>query len=250
MVYIPGSKEGKPHQWVSLAQCRWKGPPIEKDTKDFRTFNVLKDIYPENKRLFCDILGVRNATLDDLVFEARKFAVGDSLAHITSMFHSMEKFLEEENAGYYNANLYNLQAYEIFPVSKNWNLDTDRVSAMQNGLTPSEWFIADTATFRTIFAGIVPLLDIKVDHLAQMDQLLGKFGLKSRFLTEQAKSVPKIQGVVALNQELTDLFRSKVDFFIRCVIPFTAPTFAHKTPSSTFLYPNMKLSSLTTPRID
>ncbi|KAF8849225.1 hypothetical protein BDZ45DRAFT_240473 [Acephala macrosclerotiorum] len=217
MVCIPATKEGKPHQWVSLSQCRWKGPPIEKDTKDFRTFNVLKDIYPENKRLFCDILGVKNATLNDLVLEARKFTVGDSLAHITSMFHSMEKFLEEENAGYYNANLYNLQAYGIFPVSKNWNLDTDRVSAMQNGLKSSEWFIADTATFRTIFAGVVPLLDIKVDHLAQMDQLLGKLGLKSRLLTEQAKSVPKIQGVVALNQELTNLFRSKVDFFIRLI---------------------------------
>lgn len=134
------------------------------------------------------------------------------------MFHSMEKFLEENSATFnvnFNTNLYNLSTYKIFPVSKNWNLDTDEVSAMQNGLDTSEWFIADTATFRTIFAGVVPLLDIKVDHLAQMDQLLGKLGLKSRFLTEQAKSTPRTQGVVALNQELTDLFRSKVDFIIR-----------------------------------
>ncbi|CZR52451.1 uncharacterized protein PAC_02328 [Phialocephala subalpina] len=198
MVFVP-AEQGNPHPWLDLLWCRWKGLPNQKDPRIFRTFESLKDMYPENRRLFCDTHGVRDVTADDLVLEARRFAMGDSIAHITSRLHCKEKFLEQDSSMTSNGNFHNPRACNIFPVSKNWNLDTDKVTAVQNGLTFAGWFIADTATFRTIFAGVV----------------LDKLGLKTRFLTEQAKSVPRTQGVVALNQELIDLFRSKVDFIIR-----------------------------------
>jgi hypothetical protein len=210
--------KGKRHQWVTLSRCRWKGLPVEsgKEPRDFRTFNSLKHIYLENKRLFCEVLGVQDATLKDFVEEAKCFAVGDSLAHITSVFHAMEKLLEDAPTDI--VDFKEIARYKNFPVSKNWKLDSDRVSAMETSFSYSEWFIADTAPFRTIFAGVVPLLDIKVQDLPQMEETLRRIGLKRRKLSKLATSVPRTEGAVELNQELTDIFRSKVDFIIRCVL--------------------------------
>jgi hypothetical protein len=213
MVYISPTKQRK-HSWVSLPRCRWKGPPIKNESQGLKTFDCLKDIYPGNKRLFCEILGIQDSTLTDLIHEARYCATGDSVAHITFIFHTMEKFLVEENPTGYKSDLRTLITCNSFPISKNWKLDTNEVLCFQNASSSSEWFIADTNPMRTTFAGIIPLLDIKVDDLAPMDQVLQELGLKSRFLSKQARSMPRTQGVVELNQELTDTFRSKVDFII------------------------------------
>ena len=218
MVYIPTKKQKQP-LWVSLPRCRWKGPPIKDESRGLRTFESLKDIYPGNKRLFCEILGVQDVVLNDLVREARYFEIGDSVAHITSIYHTMENFLGEKNPLELQNCLVRLIASDSFPVSKNWKVETDQVLGLQSASVSSEWFIADTIPFRTIFAGIVPLFDIKVDDLAPMDQVLHHVGLKSRFLSKQAVSMPRTQGVVELNQELTETYRSKVDFIIRCVYP-------------------------------
>ena len=217
LVFIPVTRQGARPRWNSLSRCRWKGPPIGKNSRGLRTFDGLKDLYPENRRLFCDILGIRDVSLKDLVHEAKYWAVEDSLDHITGLFHTMEKLLEDESTPSYHRNLHELSKHKIFPVSKNWNLDTDQVSALQDSALSTEWFIADTAPFRTIFAGVVPLLDISVDKLPEMDQVLENLGLKVRFLSKRAESVPRTQGAVALNHELTDAFRSKVNFIIRSV---------------------------------
>ena len=186
-----------------------------KRSQGLRTFDSLKDLYPENRRLFCEILGVQDTNLQDLVHEAQSFAVGDSIDHLTGIFHTMEKLLDDDPGAAFKVNLHALSTYKCFPVSENWELDTDRVSALQDSQQGSEWFVADTGPFRTIFAGVVPLLDIKVDDLPKMDQVLESIALKKRFLSKNASSVPRTQGAVVLNHELTDAFRSKVDFIIR-----------------------------------
>ncbi|KUJ23972.1 uncharacterized protein LY89DRAFT_712924 [Mollisia scopiformis] len=209
LIYIPAARKGANSTWLPKSQCRWKGPPLGKVAKEPRTFKSLKDIYPGKNTLFCDILGIQDATLRDLLEEAKSFAVGDSLAHITSIFHAMEKLLEEdEHPISTTAELRNFDfnhREKMFPVSKVWNLDTDEASEFQDSSVVSEWFIADTAPLRTIFAGVVPLLDVKVDDLAPMDQVLTELGLKSRLLSKQVVSVPKTHGTVVLNEELTSL---------------------------------------------
>lgn len=172
--------------------------------------------------MFCQILGVQGANFEDLVEEAKHFEVGDSLAQVTSIFHTMERLLKEPGDHESSKmDLFRLRFHNVFPVSKNWNLDTDRVSAFQTaaGVTSGEWFIADTAPLRTNFAGIVPLLDIKLDDLAPMDHVLDELKLKDRFLSQKARSIPRTQGHVEFKEELTEHFRSKVDIIIRFVTP-------------------------------
>lgn len=135
------------------------------------------------------------------------------MQHITKIFIAMEKLLEEEKSA--TNELQNC----CWPVSKNWKEDTGLVSGLENALKPSQWFIADTAPLRTIFAGVVPLLDIEIDQLSSMKQLLRRAGLEYRFLSKNAKSIPRTQGSVEFNQELTDALRKKTDFIIRYTVP-------------------------------
>lgn len=125
----------------------------------------------------------------------------------------MEKLVEESNS------ISTAIEHCKLPVSKNWSHDKGLVIGLEDSSNSAvEWFIADTAPFRTIFAGIVPLLDIQVDDLAAMKEVLNKLGLKNRFLSQMARSVPRTQGVIEFNQELTDAYRKKVNFIIRCAI--------------------------------
>lgn len=184
--------------------------------RNLRTFESLDAIYPGHKRLFWEILGVREATLNDLVEEVKQFQIGDSLKQITTILHKMEKMMEEDS----NVSRTSLQALRYsraFPITnpKNREKESERVTTLKNVSTVPEWFVADTAKLRTTFAGVVPLLDIKVDDQTQMDQVLTQLHMKPRFFSNAATSKPKVKGAIEFDQQLTDKIKSKVDFIVR-----------------------------------
>lgn len=214
MIYIPPRNNGRDYEWVPLVRCRWRRPPIISKSQDLRTFTCLKDIYPECHSLFREILEVRDADIHDVLKEARAFKVGDELAYITSVYHCMEKMLEDliDDVPDYAFKLV------LFPVTKDWNKETTSATRLQTGEDASGWFVADTAPFRTIFAGVVPLLDIQVDDLMAMETVMRKAGISlSRRLSLNATSSPKTKGAVELRHDLTNAFRARVDFISRYV---------------------------------
>ncbi|KAI9054809.1 hypothetical protein LZ554_001954 [Drepanopeziza brunnea f. sp. 'monogermtubi'] len=231
-IYIPAIGKS-PAEWISQDRCRWNGPRMqsilpaysekgkaaEPIITTFRTFKPLKPLYPKFKPLFWHMLDIQDANLRDLAGEARAFQPGDSLAKVTAIFKTMSKLMEEDEARFFQ--MYIAKDLEkVFPVSKIWKTESEVVTKIESMAEGSEWFIADTASLRTTFAGVVPLLDVKVDDLGSMDELLRELGLSKRFLRTQAKSVAKCNGNVEFNQGFTELFRRKVDFIIR-LIPTT-----------------------------
>jgi hypothetical protein len=135
------------------------------------------------------------------------------------MFHAIQKLYEEDPNSASDINFQQLFHSKIFPVSRNWNLEKDTVTALESADEQDAWFIADTAPLRTVFAGVVPLLDVRLEDLAAMETLLTRIGLRTRFLSRLVESVPKIEGEVVEDEELTELFRGKVEFIIRYIGP-------------------------------
>ncbi|CZS90250.1 uncharacterized protein RAG0_01389 [Rhynchosporium agropyri] len=217
-VCIPAA-DGSSHEWVHITECRWKGPqlpavriqPSEKGTDikipqsssyspTYRHFRPVGELYPGNKQLFWQVLGVRNSNLRDLIDEATQFRAGDSLMHVSAIFKAISKLMEADESKCFQ--VYAKRDLEkVFPVSKNWKNDTDVVTEIKSMNESCEWFIADTA----------------VDDLISMTTLLEELGLTSRSLRGQAKSVAKTNGNVQFNEQLTELFRTKVDFLIRLI---------------------------------
>jgi hypothetical protein len=123
-IYIPSTRKGLLYELVPLAKCRWEGPPAGNESQTFRTFKSSKDVYPGNKSWFCNVLKLWDANLQDLTEETKSFKAGDSLKHITSTYHTIETLLEEDD----KKDPTPLDLYrddKIFPVSKNWNIDTN-----------------------------------------------------------------------------------------------------------------------------
>jgi hypothetical protein len=190
-----------------------------KDSESWKIFICLKEIYPAHKRLFCDVLDAWDASIADVVAEAKKFEPGDSLQHITSIFHAMSKFLEDDETAVAQTQLRSLKFQKIFPVSKS-EVMPEKAAMPMSLKSSDEWFIADTEPLNTKFRGLVPLLDIKVDDLTAMHQLGQQLDLGRRLLSKEVSNIPRTSGVVELDQELTDTLRSKVDFIIR-LLPTT-----------------------------
>ncbi|XMA12910.1 hypothetical protein WAI453_005701 [Rhynchosporium graminicola] len=216
-VCIPAA-DGSSHEWtlfpaisrnplpsaVHITECRWKGPqlpavriqPSEKGTDinlipqsssyspTYRHFRPVGELYPGNKQLFWQVLGVRNSNLRDLIDEATQFWAGDSLMHVSAIFKAISKLMEADESKCFQ--VYAKRDLEkVFPVSKNWKNDTDVVTEIKSMNESCEWFIADTAVLQTTFAGVVPLLDIKVDDLISMTTLLEELGKLSALVFSQ-----------------------------------------------------------------
>jgi hypothetical protein len=92
LVYIPSQSVNEPVKWVTPSSCVWDGP------KCLRTIHVLKDLYPQNGRLFSNILGVEDASITTLVQEARTITTFSGLDYIVSLFLEIEKMLKDNPA--------------------------------------------------------------------------------------------------------------------------------------------------------
>jgi hypothetical protein len=210
LVFIPASGSGTGSRWVRAHQCVWKGP------KCLRTFECLKDIYPGAKRLFCTVLGVKDASLDDVVKEAKQFQPAHRLPYILSIFQEMEKALEQdssESSELVESSIASLKGYSAFPVkSSTLNIGNHELS---NANKATEWFIADRVPLSESFDGLIPLLCFSSDDIAQLQKVVKALGLQTRKLSRSAKSVPKTVGDVRSNPKITQLFRTRVDFIVR-----------------------------------
>jgi hypothetical protein len=195
---------GRP-RWVKPENCLWQGP------KCLRRYVPLKDIYPANKKLFCDILKISNAGAADLVREAKCFQNGDKLQDIKDLFLEMEKILQDdESETAFRALFWSA----IFPV-RNVAAETGYNQLMRHDPLTPHWFIADRVHLEESFKGKVPLLAFTVEDVSRMTRLLRKLGVEGRKLTKAAKSIPTTQGNATPDRAYKESLLVKIDFILR-----------------------------------
>lgn len=193
---------------MSLNCCLWEGPDF------LRLSYCLKDIYPSNRRLFCDILGVKDVRIENLVNEVAKFQRGTDLSYMSRIFLEMEKFLQKDSRAL-EPHVARLRGQRIYPTRNN---ELDRgYSQLQYGNPWSnyQWFIADRRHLNESFRGKVQLLAFSVEQIIQMPYLLRALGCDGRRLSKAAKSVPVTKGSVNLHQEYIASLRPKAHFILR-----------------------------------
>ena len=203
-MYIPLSDQIGRAIWVAPHACVWDGP------KCLRTVYSLKELYPQNQKLFCDVLGVQDAKLGSLIQEARRLSLLDDLPYIANLFTEIEKFIKDE---IFDENLSGLRTGRIFPV---------RNSSSRNGFdqlltadSPNEWFIADCSHFQRSFNGKIPLLAFDVRDIGRMKRLLRKAGVENRRLSAVANGTAKTIGNVTVLENKTRVFKNKVNSILR-----------------------------------
>jgi hypothetical protein len=207
LVYVPFSRrvEIMPDEgaWFRVNQCLWNGP------RCLKVHFSMNDIYPSCKRLFTEVLGVSDASMKELIFEAVLFKKTDDLEYMRDVFLELEKFLEKDET--YTVRLQPLNGKEIWPVTETMGPgEFEEVLS-----TKADWFIADTEPLRESFTGIVPLLAFATDDIGRMERLMDGLEMDNKRLSRATKSVPKTEGRVALHLEHTKAFQSKYEFIAR-----------------------------------
>jgi hypothetical protein len=156
-VYVPFSRkiEIMPDEgaWFPVKQCLWNGPRCLK--VHFST----ADIDPSCKRLFTEVLGVSDASMKEIIFEAVLFKKTDDLGYMRDIFLELEKFLEKDET--YTVRLQSLNGKEIGPVTETMGPgEFEEVLS-----TKADRFIADTQPLHESFTSIIPLLAFATDDI-------------------------------------------------------------------------------------
>jgi hypothetical protein len=204
IVYIPSSDESAQGRWKQLNNCVWRGPEF------LKSYVALKNIYPDNRRLFSGALKLRDMGMEHLIEDAKALCKNDALEYIGKVFFHMEQFLQD---GATPDDLSALRDSKIFPIALTRQIG--EYDELEGQASSRDWFIADRQHLATSFMGVVPLLAFTVDEIRQMEKVLRAFGLERKLLSQVVKSVARTGGPVELNQKYTTTIRKKADFVLR-----------------------------------
>lgn len=207
MVYIPSSSLNELAEWVTPTSCVWDGP------KCLRTIHVLKDLYPQNGRLFCTILGIEDANIATLVREARAITMSSGLGYILSLFLEVEKILKDNTAVNMPVATRKLKIFPIRNVGSVTGYDS-----LLSADSVDEWFIADCSHFHRSFAGKIPLLALDIADIGRLKRLLQKANVEKRSLSIISNGSAQTNGGVSFLDVETRALRSKVNSILRYII--------------------------------
>jgi hypothetical protein len=205
LIYAPPLRSGGNPRWVRKGQCLWKGD------KCFHRFVPLRDIYPGNRKLFRDVLGIADAGVGDLVREAENVRPGDDLPHLREIFLKVEEYLESDGS---SNSFMALRQLKLFPICTG-DEDPGTYGVLEWSDSAFEWFIADRVHLLESFKGLVPLLALSVEDIEKLPLSLRTLGVEKRRLTKSATSVPSTRGPTVPDPFHTQSFRAKAEFILR-----------------------------------
>ncbi|KMU77002.1 hypothetical protein CISG_06237 [Coccidioides immitis RMSCC 3703] len=204
LVFIPSSDGEKPGTWLSPENCVWKGPGSLIRTPR------LKNLYPDNiYKLFREILGVKDATLEHLLSEIENLSEKEAAPYVVRLFHDANKLGEEKATE--TRLLSNWFDRKIFPV-----YGTNDLYHMSR-ISDQNWFIADRDHLRRAFSGRVPLLAFSVEEIKGLEHLMKLHPLKMRKLSSVTTEVLSSKGTELLHKQYTNLIRNKGGIIARLI---------------------------------
>jgi hypothetical protein len=189
----------------------WKGPTC------IRKLSVLSEIYPENRRLFCDILGIQDANLDHLVREATGFSCPDGLPYLIELLQEVEKYIKDDTP---ESSIRPLRHSNVFPI--RLSSSSSGFNYLSRGESLSEWFIADCTHLEKSFRGKIPMLAFSVGDTGRIKRLLRMTGVEHRKLSHAAQGNAETVGNSSHWQDYTNSLRLKVNSILRYDLTFFA----------------------------
>ncbi|KAH8882092.1 hypothetical protein GQ53DRAFT_847849 [Thozetella sp. PMI_491] len=169
-------------------------------------------------KLFREILGIGNVSLETFGIEAQALTVGDDLGRICALLESISRDFAEQRS----------DSPRIFPFTKCNMLPVRRAGAdsgythLVSALGADEWFIADRPALRETFGKKIDLLAIEPDKIGRINSLVERLELKHRLLSSRAIKEFSITDSGMFMPDFTDSLRAKARY-LGLLIPKDAP---------------------------
>jgi hypothetical protein len=175
-----------------------------------RSVYSLHGLYPDNRRLFSNLLGLGDASLQHLIKEALQFTTTDDLEYITDVFLELEKHITDNTP---TSETSSLRKQSIFPVQ---GVGTGlRFSSLRSSNAAHEWFIADATHLKKSFDNKVPLLAVDVADVGRLKRFLKAAGVEGRKLSHAVEGSAETVGSMWPWEQYTNRLRDRAEFILR-----------------------------------
>ncbi|RSL52620.1 hypothetical protein CEP51_015025 [Fusarium floridanum] len=219
LIFIPATKFGQ-SQWATAKQCVWSGPDLLRRTP------VLDRIYGSCKALFKRLLGVKGATTEILITEAKKIRDDDNIEYIAALFQAIDTFARRDENKQLNQQpeqlaemVASLQECQIFPIElERYEDGAEGRHMLRSWTSEKTWFIADRPHLRKSLADAVLMIAFDIGQLDRMKWIQHLPGIEERLLSKAAFCRPKPGLKSVPDDPYTNLLRTRAKF-ISWLIP-------------------------------
>jgi hypothetical protein len=187
---------------MGTASCVWDGPDCLKQTP--RLFVR----YPQHRKLFWNLLGIRDADLSTLATEAQQLSITDPLTHISDLLITISRYL----GIYKNQDVFPFASYAMFPVQSKRLGSTQASIDLRTASNSDEWYIADLERLGRSFNGKLDLLAIDQGTRDKIKPLIEALQMEDRLLSWSAYGNPVAEGSKCLDGVYTASFKRKAKY--------------------------------------
>lgn len=180
-----------------------------------RSVHALKEHYPDNKKLFIDVLGVYDASIETIIQETRQFTRLVNLDYIRDVFLELEKCIKDLKDEVPATTAEPLHTRSIFPVRTI--SESSGFSLLRSSNSSTEWFIADSAHLARSFQGRLPLLALDVSDVGRLKRVFKVAKAEMRKLSNVADCTARVIGNEMPWPSYQDALRKKANFILRFV---------------------------------
>ena len=184
---------------MHISRCRWSSPAC------LESLFSLKERYPDQRQLFFQRLGIKNADIADVVEELR------GLNGVTTKIETIKQLLLFLNGLLVEAR-YDENTLKELRTADMKVLPVQNVRTELRSCHDEDWFIADRKRLRDCFQGRIHIFDFDHADLGGLSCVLQKLKVQQRALSKCVFEETEAIGASTYNEVCTRQLQSKAVF--------------------------------------
>lgn len=190
-MFVPNPKP----KWLSHKDCVWTAPKL------LTRVTKLKTYYRNCEGLFCSLLDVKEAGIQQVVYE---FCEPNSTEddNIEQHFKGMLSLLAKihRSSSLSDDQIRKIRSASAFPIVAKGSTPIDGLSRIEmRSLRDKDWYIPDIVTFESAFRGKVNMLALPVQSARALKGLFEDLWCEEEFLSEAVTRTITPDGITVRN---------------------------------------------------
>jgi hypothetical protein len=196
-VFFPAGADSSDQVWLRSIDCVWDGPSCLTNVRR------LKLEYEDRFILFRTILKCPNASIADLIAEAKNISRHSSLKPVTEVFEQISLYIRPDSS----VEIKKLKTFKMFPTTLGHG--TRRSIEFQKA--DEEWYIPDILHVAKHFKK-QRFLAFDFPTLKRLESLFTALKLEKKYLSEVATRTTTHGKAIRQNEEYQVWFRNRIRY--------------------------------------
>ncbi len=194
-------------KWIRHDLCLWNAPPL------LRQVIRLRPHYQDCENLFTKVLGIKQASLDEVVHEFCSESRGNkksALQRFEKLLLMLADFLSKSGRGLTVSELARIRTASVFPVLQKGEVSQEDPVIVWRSIRDGGWYIPDKIMLENLFRGKIDMLGMSVRLLIKSSRLLGALftalGCTTMLVSSSVRQTIELRGNIVRDLQMeTDL---------------------------------------------